>query len=61
MVRVEYCCQFPRLELFLDDNGGPTAVVWCAKCQRIACEIDRNTGEGVGPFSQEHKERRGVA
>jgi hypothetical protein len=61
MVRVEYCCAHPRLELFLDDNGGPTAVVYCAKCQRIACEICRETGVGIGPFSQEHKDRRGVA
>ncbi len=46
-MRVRYCCRFPNQSLFLDNNGGPTAVVHCSVCQKIAAEIRLDTGKDV--------------
>jgi len=46
-MRLRYCCRAPNQSLFLDSNGGPTAVVYCNNCQRIAAEIYLETGKDI--------------
>ena len=51
-MKIRYCCEFPNTSLFLDDNGGPTAVVFCTGCQTIVGEIYLDTGEPTAPFQE---------
>jgi len=46
-MKVRYCCRWPNQSLFLDNNGGPTAAVYCSNCQKIAAEIYIETGKDV--------------
>ena len=54
-MKLRYCCQFPNQWLFLDENGGPTAVVHCSACQRIAGEIYLEDGKPTPPFQEEEE------
>jgi len=54
-MKLRYCCQFPNQWLFLDDNGGSTAVVHCSNCQSIAGEIYLATGKPTSVFQEEEE------
>jgi hypothetical protein len=54
-MKLRYCCDWPNPWLFLDENGGPTAVVHCSACQTIQGEIYLANGKPTPVFQEEEE------